>query len=219
MVGVIVAGIAAVTLFTIRTGTGTANKAARPAATTATTKALSGPAGELVRLVQRGQAVNLDVAYATTATSTATAHLWRRGPLGRLDNESGSGDGAVRNRQLVTASGPLACTQTGSLPWSCTPQPGLDIADIGVVSPALVATLSALDVKVHDDRVLGQAVRCFTVARPNAAPGAAVVAGEAANLCLTSDGIPVRLELGPTHLEAVSLDRARPPDSVFKPPA
>jgi len=221
MVGVIVAAIAALTYLTIRAGTGT--KAARPPATpaTATTKALSGPAAELVRLVGRGQAVNIDVAYtATTATpSTFTAHLWRRGPLARLDNESGSGDGAVRTSQLVTASGPFSCTQTGSTPWSCVPKPDLRIGDVGVVSPALVSTLSALDVTVHDEQVLGQPARCFAVARPATSTAATVAGGDAASLCLSPDGIPVRLEIGPTRLEAVSLNRARPPDSIFKAPA
>ncbi len=216
MLGLIVVGIAAVTTFTIVTETG-GTPDRRPA--TPATTAVGGPAVELARLVARGQAINVDVAYKGTTAATPpafTAHLWRRGPLARLDNESGAGEGAVRSRQLVTASGPLVCTQTGSAPWSCTSKPDLSLGDLGVVSPALVKSLSAMDVSVRDDRTLGQAVRCFTVAQSS---GAGVAPGETANLCLSSDGIPVRLDFGPTHLEAVSLDRGRPADSVFKPPA
>ncbi|MDQ6798626.1 MAG: hypothetical protein M3011_11535, partial [Actinomycetota bacterium] len=58
-------------------------------------------------------------------------------------------------------------------------------------------------------------VRCFTVA--DAATATTVTAG-GAQMCLTSDGIPVRVDAGPVHLEAVSLDRGRPADSVFRPP-
>ncbi len=215
-VGLVVAGIAVLTYFTIASGT-RATKAGAPA--TASTTTVPGAAGELLGLVRKGQAQNIDIAYTGTTPAPFSAHLWRRGPLARLDNESGSGDAAVANTQLVTASGPLSCTRTGSVPWSCVPKPGLVVGDIGVVSPALVATLSSLDVNVHDDRVIGQAVRCFTLARPGTSAGVPAAAGDAANLCLTADGVAVRVDLGPTHLEAVSLDRGRPGDSVFKPPA
>lgn len=227
--GVVVVAIAVVTFVVIRAGTGGgADHSATPA--TATTTAPSGPAAELVSLVRRAESANLDVAYAGTEASTGTfsAHLWRRSPLGRLDTESGQGDGARRSAQLVSAAGPVACTQAGSAPWSCAPKPGLALGDVGVVSPALVAKLSVLDVSVRDDRLLGQGVRCFTVAAPattgtpatgTPATGAAGPPDVTAELCLTSDGIPVRVVLGSTHLYAVSLVRGRPPDSVFKPPA
>jgi len=216
LVGLVVTGIAVLTYLTLRSGTRTTTKAGTPA--TASTTTVPGAAGELLALVKRGQAVNIDIAYTGTTPAPFSAHLWRRGPLARLDNESGSGEAAVANSQLVTASGPLSCTRTGSGPWSCVPKPGLAVGDVGVVSPALVATLSGLDVNVYDDRVIGQAVRCFTLARPRTSAGASAAGDAAANLCLTSDGIAVRVDLGPTHLEAVSLDRGRPGDSVFKPP-
>jgi len=242
--GAVVVAIAGVTFVVIRAGTGGgADHSATPA--TATTTAPSGPAAELVSLVRRAESANLDVAYAGTEASAGTfrAHLWRRSPLARLDTESGQGDGARRSAQLVSAAGPVACTQAGSAPWSCAPKPGLALGDVGVVSPALVAKLSVLDVSVRDDRLLGQGVRCFTVAAPattgtpttgtpttgtpttgtpttgTPTTGAAGPSDVTAELCLTSDGIPVRVVLGSTHLDAVSLVRGRPPDSVFKPPA
>ncbi len=223
MAGLVVAGIAAVTFFTIRTGTGSGptTKPSQPTAVPATTKAPSGPTAELVSLLGRPQAVNVEVAYTGTDVTSApvNAHLWRRGPLARLDTESGSGDATMRASQLLTSSGPLSCTQAASAPWSCAPKPGLGVGDIGVVSPALVNTLSALQVSVRDDRVVGQAVRCFTVAIPTASTDTTAPAGDVAGLCLTSDGIAVRVDLGATHLEAVSLNRGRPPDSVFQAPA
>jgi len=182
--GVVVVAIAVVTFVVIRAGTGgRGDRSATPA--TATTTGPSGPAAELVSLVRRAESTNLDVAYAGTGArslsgsgpgGTFSAHLWRRSPLARLDTESGQGDGARRSAQLVSAAGPVACTQAGSAPWSCAPAPGLALGDVGVVSPALVAKLSTLDVSVRDDRLLGQGVRCFTVTAPaTAAASAATV--------------------------------------------
>lgn len=219
LVAVTVVGIVVVTFVVIRAGTDTASKAATPAPVTTAPR---GPAGELVRLVERGRSVNVDVAYTgTTGASRFTTHLWRRSPLARIDSEVNSPDATTRSAQIVTSSGPVACTQQGSAPWSCAPKPGLGVADVGVVSPALVARLSTLEVTVRDDRILGTEARCFSLARPTATTvaGAATADASAAGLCLTSDGIPVRVEGGSTRLEAVSLNRGRPPDSVFKPPA
>ncbi len=228
LVAVVVVGIAAITLFTIRSGTGGKAKTAP----TATTKAPSGPTAELVRLVDRGKSTNAEVAYTGVVTDSSpfTAHLWRRSPLARLDTETGSAEAPNRSAQLVTSSGPFACTQAGTAPWSCSPKAGLGIADVGVVSPALVSKLSALHVSVGDDTILGQAVRCFTVAAPptttpaTTAPATTARAAGGADLtsaevCLTSDGIAVRVNAGPVHVEATSIDRGRPPDSVFKLPS
>lgn len=220
LVAVVVVGIAAVTFFTIRTGTGKAKTA--KTAPTATTKAPSGPVGELVRLVERGQSTDVDVAYTGTGAPAGafSVHLWRRGPLARIDTQSGAADAANRSAQLVTASGPFACTQAGSAPWSCTPKAGLGIADVGVVSPALVSRLSALAVSARDERILDQAVRCFTVAAaPTTAPTTGAADLSTAEACLTPDGIAMRVNAGPAHLEAVSVNRGRPPDSVFKLPS
>jgi hypothetical protein len=221
IVGAVVVAIAVVTIVVIRAGTGGSSG---PSATP-TTKP-SGPTAELVALVRRSQAVNVDVAYTGTEATTGAfgAHLWQRSPLARLDTESGQGDTLKRSTQLLGSSGPQACTKSGTAPWSCVSKPGLTLGDVGVVSPALVAKLSSLDVSVHDDRILDQAVRCFTVARPAGAttttgPTGAGADLNAAELCLTSDGIPVRVVAGSTRLDAVSLNRGRAPDSIFQTPS
>jgi hypothetical protein len=221
MVGVVVVAIAVVTFVIIRAGTGS-GPSASPSASPTTTP--TGSTAELVALVRRSQVVDVDVAYTGSGTTSGAfeAHLWRRSPLARLDTDSGQGETLKASTQLVGTSGPQACTKAGTAPWSCVPKPGLSLGDVGVVSPALVAKLSSLDVSVHDDRILDQAVRCFTVARPAGAtttgPTGAGADLDAAELCLTSDGIPVRVVAGPTRLDAVSLNRGRAPDSVFQPP-
>jgi hypothetical protein len=179
----------------------------------------AGPAAELAGLASRA-ATTFDVVYTVSdpRLGPTTAHQWRRGPLGRLDTESGQGDSATSSVQVLSTSGPVACSRTGTMPWSCAPKPGLKLADVGVVPAEVVASLSKLSVSVGDDRIAGQAVRCFTVTDPTVTTttAGAITTGE---LCLTSDGVPLRLVAGSTHIEAVSFSRIRPPDSVFKPPA
>jgi len=219
IVGVVVVGIAAVVSAIVWIGTSGSDRAhSGPDQSAARSSTPGGPAGELVRLASDA-ASTFDVVYSLSdpRTGPTTAHQWRRGPLGRLDIESGQGDAARRSTQLVSPSGPVACTQAGSAPWSCAPRPGLTLSDVGVVPPDLVAGLSKLGVSVRAERVAGQSARCFTVTDANTTTTGTAIGS--AELCLTSDGIPVRLAAGSTRVDAVSLVRARPPDSVFKPPA
>ncbi|MFN2608022.1 MAG: hypothetical protein ABR511_09020 [Acidimicrobiales bacterium] len=211
VIGVVVAAIVAVAIVvTIRSGE--RDQVATPPAGSAasTAPAPTGPAAELVRLLRRGASLDFDARYTSAGSAPSTAHLWRRPPLARLDTQSGSGDTASTSAQIVTSGGPVACTQAGRGPWSCAPKPGLDVAEVGVIPPSVVAALSAVHVTARDDTVIGLAVRCFTIA---AGPGAS------ADVCVTSSGVPARLASGDTRLDLVSLSLSRPPDSVFVAPA
>lgn len=211
MVGAIVVGVAAATFFTIRAGM---DQPTKRSATTTTTggSSASGAAAELLGLLGRSAALDYEVRYNVTQPPgpPSVAGLWRRPPLAREDTESGSGDGLRRTSEMVTTSGPVACTQSGSGQWACSPKPGLTLGDLGAVPPALANQLRAFRVVGRDDRVAGQSVRCFTVSQGSAA---------SAEICLTPDGIVARAVLGSTRLELVGLNRSRPPDSIFQPPA
>jgi len=210
VVALVVVGIATAVVVTVAMGTSDDSSTAGP---TTTRPPLSGPGAELVDLVSKSGG-NFDVAYTVSGQAgQSSAHLWRRPPLGRLDAESGSGDGARRNTVLMGASGPASCTAQGSGPWTCVAKPGLNLNDVGVVPPALLARLSGLEVSVADDEILGQAVRCFTLSPAQGAPE------PPAELCLTPDGIAARVVTGSGRLDAVSLQRGRLPDSAFEPPA
>lgn len=213
-----VVAIAAAIFVTIRSGTG-GHRAPSSASPTTTT---AGPAGELTRLLDRAQGLNVDARYSVTngSSPSSSAHLWRRPPLARLDTETGSGDEARRTAQIITTSGPVGCSQTGTGPWACGPKPGLKIGDVDIVSTGILAQLSAVRVVARDDNVAGVPARCFTVSSPEGTPpSTGPGAVESAEVCVTTDGVPARVVAGTTRLDLVSLDRIRPPDAVFQPPA
>lgn len=223
VVALVVTGIAAAVALTLVLSSG--GDSAGPSGP-ATTMAADSPAAELVRLLDNSTVVNFDVVYtvADPVRGASTAHLWRRPPLARLDSESGTGADARASAALVTSSGPVACDRRGTAPWTCAAQPGLTLANLGVVPPALLAQLSGLDVSVVDAEIGGNPVRCFTLAPRQEgaeAPPATAQDGAAATgeLCITPDGIPAKVAAGPARIELVSLQRGRLPDSVFQPPA
>jgi hypothetical protein len=80
---------------------------------------------------------------------------------------------------------------------------------VNVFSSAFVSQVSRLGVVATDNTIAGEAVRCFAL----------TYEGSASELCLTHDGIPLRVTTGSTHLELMALSRVSPPDSVFVPPA
>jgi len=218
VVALVVVGIAAAVLLTLRAGTD--DSASGDGSQVTTTAALEGPAGELVGLLANSGAVNFDVAYTVSDPARgagATAHLWRRPPLARLDTQSGTGDSVRRDSSMLTASGPVRCSSLATGPWTCAPSPGLDLRTLSVVPPALAAQLGGLDVSVADATVAGEEVRCFTLApRPGTSVSGDSRPGE---VCLTPDGIAARVAAGATRLEMTSLQRGRMPDEVFEPPA
>lgn len=224
LLGAVVVGIAVVVVFSVRNSSDKGS----PSPTTGhagTTVALSGPAGELAKLLEHGRSVDVDAAYRGSVGDNGGlqygTHLWRRGRLARLDTDTGSGEKTNNGAQVVTPKGSFSCTQKATAPWSCTPKPDLVAADLGVVSPQLVTTLSNMNGSVRDDNIGGEHVRCFTFTPPappsSSTPGAspAPTGGE---VCVAADGIPLRVTAGPTRLEASSVKRGPPPESAFNLP-
>jgi len=217
IVALVVVAIGAAIFVTIRSGADGGGSASPSASAPPTT---AGPVGELVRLLDRSQSLNFEARYSVTdgSSPSSTAHLWRRPPLARLDTESGTGDAARRSAQIITTSGPVACAQSGGGAWSCAPKPGMKVGDVGIVSNGLVSQLAALQVVARDDTIGATAVRCFTVTN-GAATTTTPAPAESAEVCVTTDGVAARVVAGTTRLELVSVDRARPADAVFQPPA
>ena len=206
----VVVAIGVVTFVTIRAGT--RNDDLVPASEASTTLPPSGPQGELLRLLDGGRQATYSVTYRQLGPAgESTVRQARRPPEERTETVSGTGGEAKRDVTVVSDTGRVGCTQQGSGPWSCERQPGRGggaIADI--LSASIVAQMRALTVEARDDRVAGQEVRCFTVSGGEGPP---------AEMCLTKEGILVRVVAGDTRLELTELDRAAPPDSAFVPPA
>ena len=212
-VAVIVAvavAIGIVIFLTIRAGTRSDDLV--EATEASTTVPLSGPHAELLRLFERGRRATYSVTYRQVGPEgESTVRQARRPPEERVETASGSGDGIRRTTTVVTATGRIGCTQEGTGPWSCSPQPGRGSGALtDILSASIVSQLGAFKVEERGEQVGGQDSRCFTLSGAQ---------GTQAEMCLTTDGILARVTGGDTRLELTQLDRAPPPDSAFRPPA
>ena len=210
VIGAVVVAIGVVTFLTIRAGTGGDDLV--PATEAPTTVPLSSSHAELLRLVEQGRRASYSVVYRQVGPAgESIVRQARRPPEERVENVSGTGDATKRTMTVVTATGRIGCTQEGTGPWSCAPQPGRGGGALtDILSATIVAQLGSLEVEGRDDQVAGHDVRCFTLTGSQGPP---------AEMCLTTDGILARVVAGDTRLEMTELDRAAPPDSAFVPPA
>ena len=210
LIGAVVVAIGVVTFVTIRAGTRDDDLV--PATEASTTVPLSGPHAELLRLLDEARQASYTVTYRQAGPAgESSVRQSRRPPRERTETVSGAGEDAKRNVTVVADSGRVGCTQQGSGPWSCERQPGRGGGALGdILSASITAQIRSLKVEARDERVAGSDVRCFTVAGGQGPP---------AEMCLTKDGILVRVVAGDTRLELTQLDRATPPDSAFVPPA
>ncbi len=210
LIGAVVIAIAAVTFFTIRAGTGGDDLV--PATEAPTTVPLSGPHAELLRLLDQGRNASYSVTYRQVAPAgESLARQVLRPPEERIETESGSGESTRRTTTVVTTTGRVECTQTGSGPWSCSRQPGRGRGGFAnILTASIVSQIGAFRVEAANERVAGHDVRCFVISGTEGPP---------AEMCLTREGIIARVNAGDTRLEMTALNRARPPDSAFVPPA
>lgn len=208
VIAAIVVAIGVVTFVTIRAGT--RNDDLVPAVEATTVPPPSGPQGELLRLFDQGRRASYSAVYRQAGPAgESTVHQTRRPPEERVETEGGAD--AKHTVTVVSGDGRVACTQQGGGPWSCERQPGRSGGALtDILSATVVAQLRNFDVAPRDDRVGAEDVRCFTLTGRQGSP---------AEMCMTRDGILARVVAGDTRLELTELDRSRPPDSAFVPPA
>ena len=214
IVGLVVVGLAATIGLTIALSRNDPEPAARAPVPTTRPAGEVGPgaADELVRLLDAGAKVAFDGRYAVASDSggaLSTLRLWQKPPLVRLDTESGSGAEARRSGQFALPTGPVSCGRDPAGVWTCKADPGLRLRS-GLVPDDILAKLSVLAVEARDERVGGEVARCFAIS------GAGAVR---ADVCVTPDGVPVRVLASAIRIELAQLDRSPPPDEVFRPPA
>ena len=209
-VGLILLAITAIIVITIRASQDGSPSRERGAPPT-TAPALTGAAAELVRLLEAGKQLAFDGRYSVSSAGRppGTLRLWSRPPLLRADTESGSGRDLRRNAQFSLPSGPVSCTRQADGPWTCKSEPGLPIG-LGLLPEPFVAQLPGVSVQARADRIGGREARCFALTGPAAPAG---------DVCLSPDGILLRVQAGSTTMELVELDRAAPPEEIFEPPA
>jgi hypothetical protein len=168
----------------------------------------------LTSLVEEAQALTYHATYRIGGEQpeegSISVEFWRKGDRIRLDQELRSEDRTVRSSGFRLAGQTIGCVREGEAPWRCTtvdqprPSPGVAIADplIG----GLVDDLSRADLTVGTEEIDGRQARCYKAADPSR------------EVCVTGEGIAVRVGTPQSRLELAELERDVE-DSVFDPPA
>lgn len=179
-------------------------------ATTTTTAApeLAGAAAELARLLELRQDQTYHARYEGSSVEAASIVI-----------ETWQDDGRVRQDQVLSAAGqgahlvaldagdgPVRCTRLAEQEWACRRTAANDAAIDPVA--AIRARLAEGEVSGRDERIDGDAARCFTLEAD----------GTSSDLCVRPNtGIPVRITAGDTELRLVILEDTVDP-AAFEPP-
>lgn len=185
------------------------------ATSTTTTVPLGEDAEDLLSRLERGRSAQVHVRLASgageLAGGTVTVEIWRDGDLVRQDVLLEGPAGRTEVSAFQLADGNVICQRTeADAPWEC--QRSVSVATesgdpVGLIEAA-AANLQGADVTATDEEIDGTPVRCYAIVRPDAENA----------LCVTEDGVPMRLSTQGQVLTATAVDREVPAD-VFTPPA
>jgi hypothetical protein len=170
-------------------------------------------ARELLDLLEAGRALTFHAVYETSSTDpeapgAVTVEIWRDGGRVRQDSVVEAAGQRVHTAAIREPDGTVtSCLQRDGEAWSCGAAGG---APEGDLFGSVTAQLEGATVTVTDERIGDLAVRCFTIVD--------AVSQSASELCLTPDGIPVRISAGEEAvLDMTSLER-QVDSAVFTPP-
>lgn len=211
VVGGVVLAIAATIFLTVRLSQDEGRPAAEPPTpSTSVAPGLTGAAAELVRLMEAGTKIAFDGRYTVSGSGApGTVRLWSRPPHLRVDTELGSGAELRRTGLFSLPSGTVRCSSQADGPWTCKSQPDLPLGS-GLLPEVFVAQLPQYSVEARVDRIADQEARCFALSNTTGQPG---------DLCVTPDGILLRVKSPTVTVELVALDRSPPPEQIFELPA
>lgn len=185
--------------------------AATPSTPLSTTK--PGAAGEMEALLNAGRRLTFHVRYRTErGGATADLELWSAPPRARRDVDAVTAQGRARTAEIRLQDRVIRCVETARVPWQCVPQPAGQAADPGDLTLGAVNVLGGSTITARDDRILDQPVRCFAVQPP------ADTTARPAEVCLTSEGIPLRVDGGDGPTVATLIER-EVDGKAFDPPA
>lgn len=167
-------------------------------------------AQELLDLVDQGRAATFHARYTVLSpslgesASSAELEVWRDADRIRQDTSVVDASGVIRTSAFGSEAGTVGCQQPPGGEWTCqrVADEPFDPSDDFV--SGILGLLDASPVTVREASVGPFAGRCFDL--------------EAAELCLTDDGVPLRVDAGGTSYEVVELDDTVV-DSDFEPPA
>lgn len=168
-------------------------------------------ARELVSLMAKGQEGVYHARYRAVSPeqpgATLMVEIWRRGSITRQDSVASDGTQTTHTAGFTLPTGNLACRREAAGAWRCVPVTGARTTTEQLTELA-TTELSGRSVTARDETIAGRAARCFTI----------VGEGQSSDICLSSEGIALRVGTGNTRLELISLEEAVD-DAVFRPPA
>lgn len=150
---------------------------------------------ELVKTLDAGQAQTYHARYTmTSASGRSELELWRSPPRFRQRFEASVDGLAGRTDILVLGPDVTICTQAAETLWSCTPTPNVAPTD---VDPLRVASqeLAGTNLVRRSTSISGRDAQCFTMRR----------SGGGGEVCVTPEGIPLRVAAAGLRIELVEL--------------
>ncbi len=182
---------------------------------TTTTEPLGEDAQDLLSRLERGRSAEVHVQLASGAGAvgggSVTVEIWRDGDLVRQDVLLEGPESRTKVSAFQLPDGNVICQRTeADAPWGC--ERSMSVATesgdpVGLIEAA-AANLQGADVTATDEEIDGTPVRCYAIERPDGA----------SSLCITEDGVPMRLTTQGQELTATVVDHEVPED-VFRPPA
>lgn len=180
--------------------------------TTVDRKSLGPEARELLDLLERQRKATYHARYAAASPDLEGGAIrietWQSPPRIRQDSEVRVAGQLAKTTSLALPGGAVRCTQIGDDPWQCRRVPAGQPTGAEPVSAQAVEQLRSGSVSARDTTIGGRAVRCFGLS----------VGEQSSELCLTGQGVTVRVSAGGSSLELAELE-TEVDDAVFEPPA
>ena len=217
-------------------------KVAGPELSTTTTLALTPTAQELLDRLHKGSSLEFHATYASSDTSgsTLTVDIWRKN--GKVRQDISLEAGGVKNQieGLQLPDGNVSCQKSPDVDWVCQKAQSLATQNGQAAGffEAAAANLNGKAVTARDEKVGSDDARCYsidvatttttaTTAASTSSSGSSESSSSEAStsptqtsseMCVTAEGIPVRLSSQGSDLTLSSIERSVD-DSVFTPPA
>lgn len=173
----------------------------QPAADPAAGPALPAEVQELLVLIEQGAGTSFTAHYELLEPGTEPSTVVIHNTPTHYREDSTSADG-TQTRLLLSPSQNLACRLVED--WSCAR--GAATTTRGLLSPPRADQLLGAPAEVGGAEIADIGASCLRV-------------GEDYEHCVSAEGIPLRIRVAETAIEAVSLDHELPEASAFDPPA
>jgi len=209
VVAVVVTLLVAATLGALGSS-GNEDDVGRGASTSIRPEDLTEEAQLLLELLDRRDSQTYHAVYEGTSPESPSGirlESWQAPPSARQDTALNVSGSAASTSTIVSPEGSYRCTRLGpEQPLECRALPG---ADLSATDPLgeMVGRIAESDVTHERTTIDRRDVDCFTLDAPEGTT----------ELCVTEDGIPVRVEAEGSLLRLVVLDE-EVPSAVFTPP-